>query len=72
MKTARKPVAKKTYAVRQGAKAAHWWMTTEDRGRMERLKSLCANDGLMLPSSAVVIRAGLILLERHLERLVSA
>jgi hypothetical protein len=64
-------VAKKTYVKHADGNSVHWWATKDDLDCLERLKANLATAGLMKPSSAVVLRAGLMLLERYATELAA-
>jgi hypothetical protein len=48
-----------------------WYATRDDADRLRKLKAQCATAGLLKPSHAVLIRAGLLLLEQHVDKLAA-
>ena len=71
MNTTKKP-KRTTYQKRSPEGVVmRWHATHEDTQRLRWLKDRCATAGLLKPSHAVLVRAGLLLLERHMLELQS-
>lgn len=70
---ATKPMMKKTYARRRHGEgnSIHVWLGTEDLERVKRIKDRISANGLLNPSTAVLLRAGIALLERYASELIA-